>query len=74
MRPGIELASSWILVRFISAEPAQELQGNDDLEQGFKGTKRVSFVTLLVRIIPRRGERISILWNTVRKPELGERS
>ena len=30
-----------------------------NLKQGFKGSKRISYVTLLVKNIPRRGERMS---------------
>ena len=33
VRPGIELASSWILVRFITTEPQSELLKREDFKQ-----------------------------------------
>ena len=37
VRPGIEPSSSWILVRFITAEPQQELPPFSFLKQGTVG-------------------------------------
>ena len=44
-RPGIQLASSWILVRFISAEPQREL-----LQTIFKWMKVATSNTLFINI------------------------